>query len=96
MASEKGRQASGGIHWLSTAYSCYATHHVAEDKLGRRILVSLLTVVFYYYPSTLTNTLSIFTCYRLDTPATLKKYPGNARVSPVLDSLVLMQRGCIH
>ncbi|KAL0046542.1 hypothetical protein WJX82_003308 [Trebouxia sp. C0006] len=79
MASEKGRQASGGIHWLSTAYSCYATHHVAEDKLGRRILVSLLTVVFYYYPSTLTNTLSIFTCYRLDTPATLKKYPGNAR-----------------
>ena len=68
-----------------------ATNRLAEDKLGRRILVSLLTVIFYYYPSILTTTLSTFTCHRLDTPATLEKYSGNARVSPVLDSLVLMQ-----
>ncbi len=62
-----------------------ATHRLAEDKLGRRILVSLLTVIFYYYPSILTTTLSLFTCYRLDTPATFNRYPGNARVSHVLE-----------
>ncbi|KAL0036883.1 hypothetical protein WJX77_003471 [Trebouxia sp. C0004] len=56
-----------------------ATHRLAQDKLGRRILVSLLTVIFYYYPSILTTTLSLFTCYRLDTLATFNKYPGNVR-----------------
>ena len=51
------------------------------SSLQCRMLVTLLTVLFYYFPSILTTTLSLFTCYRLDRPATFANYPGNAQVS---------------
>ena len=47
---------------------------------GQRMLVMLLTLLFYYYPSMLTSTLSLFTCYRLDQNTDAVKYWGNARV----------------
>ena len=40
--------------------------HARKAELQRRLLVSLLTVTFYYYPSLLTATLSLFTCHSID------------------------------
>ena len=56
--------------------------HADKPELRRRLLVTLLTVTFFYYPSLLTATLSLFTCYRLDAsaPSSLIKYPDHLRV----------------
>ena len=51
-----------------------------REALQQRMLVTLLTVTFYYYPSILTTTLRLFTCYQLDTPSDAVKYYDNARV----------------
>ena len=59
----------------------------ADDRQGvfhelqRRLLVTLLSVLFYYYPSLLSTTLNLFACYRIDRIDTGSVvYPGNARV----------------
>ena len=51
-----------------------------SEEIRRRLLVTLLVVGFYYYPSLVTDSLSFFACYNVDrlTPGTL--YPGNSRV----------------
>lgn len=49
--------------------------------LQRRLLVTLLTALFYFYPSLVTTTLSLFACYQLDyQPSSTVSYPLNARV----------------
>ena len=52
-------------------------------ELKRRMLITLLCVVFYYYPSLLTTVLSLFSCYHIDpaSPHANQLYPQNARVS---------------
>ena len=52
---------------------------VDRAELNRRLLVTLLTVLFFYFPSIFTTTLAFFTCYHLDSPATFAAYPGNAK-----------------
>jgi len=54
---------------------------VGRDELQRRMLVTLLAVLFFYFPSIFTTTLAFFTCYRLDSAATYAAYPGNAKAS---------------
>lgn len=50
--------------------------------LQRRLLITLLTAVFYFYPSLLTSILSLFACYHLDDRSTnAAAYIGNAQVS---------------
>ena len=51
-----------------------------QTALAQRMLVTLLTLLFYYYPSILTSTLSLFTCYHLDQNTDAVKYWDNARV----------------
>lgn len=60
--------------------------HPAKSKLAelkRRLLVALLTVTFYYYPSYLTTALSLFECYHIDpTSQQLEQYyPENAQAT---------------
>ena len=57
--------------------------HADKPELRRRLLVTLLTVIFFYYPSLLTATLSLFTCYRIDAsaPSSSIHYPDHLRVS---------------
>ena len=52
-------------------------------ELSSRMLVTLLSVLFYYYPSLLTTILSLFACYRIDPefPAADELYPQYAQVS---------------
>jgi len=53
--------------------------------LGRCMLITLLTALFYYYPSLLATTLSLFACYRLDRVTPLDGVGVlHARVSRVL------------
>ena len=51
-------------------------------ELQERLLVTLLTVVFYYYPSLMTTALSLFQCYRIDPVSAQagQNYPQNAKV----------------
>lgn len=60
------------IHW-----------HSKLADLRRRLLVTLLSVLFYYYPSLLTTVLSLFACFQIDPakPTSNQVYPQNARVS---------------
>ena len=46
------------------------------------MLVTLLSVLFFYYPSLLTTILSLFACYRIDpeVPAVGELYPKYAQV----------------
>ena len=57
--------------------------HTRLAELRRRLLVTLLSVLFYYYPSLLTTILSLLACYRIDpsTPASGELYSEYARVS---------------
>ena len=50
--------------------------------LRRRLLVTLLSVLFYYYPSLLTTVLSLFACFTIDPakPSSSQLYPQNAKV----------------
>ena len=52
-------------------------------ELKSRVRVTLLSVLFYYYPSLLTTILSLFACYRIDPefPAIDELYPQYAQVS---------------
>ncbi len=52
------------------------------DSLRCRLLVTLLTVLFYFYPSLLTTSLSLFACYHIDRTGSSSgaAYPQNARV----------------
>ena len=52
------------------------------SELNSRMLVTLLSVLFYYYPSLLTTILSLFACYRIDPefPAADELYPQYAQV----------------
>lgn len=52
--------------------------------LQRRLLVTVLTVTFYYYPGVLTTTLSLFLRYPLDSFSINAKYPHKAQVMPRL------------
>ncbi|DBA90089.1 TPA: hypothetical protein ACH3X1_003408 [Trebouxia sp. C0004] len=38
----------------------------SSAELRRRLLITLLEVLFYYFPSLLTSTLSLFACYHID------------------------------
>lgn len=53
-------------------------------ELRRRLLVTLVTVSFYYYPSLLTTSLSLFACYRIDPLEAQmgQSYPLNAQACP--------------
>ena len=57
--------------------------HAHKPELKRRLLVTLLTAIFYYYPSLLTATLSLFTCYRIDpsNPSQAMAYPRHLQAS---------------
>ena len=51
-------------------------------ELHNRLRITLLSVLFYYYPSVLTTILSLFACYRIDpaAPASDELYPEFAQV----------------
>ena len=53
-----------------------------SQELKRRILVTILVVAFYYYPNLVTDALSFFACYTVDSvgPAVNLSYLQNARV----------------
>ena len=59
-----------------------AVEHVGGEALKRRLLITLLTVLFYFYPSLLATTLSLFQCYHIDGGNSRQTllYPQNARV----------------
>ena len=65
---------------ISTATATAPQNKLKELK--RRLLVTLLTVIFYYYPSLLTTALSLFECYHIDpvNPQEGQFYPQNAQV----------------
>lgn len=52
-------------------------------ELNSRMLVTLLSVLFYYYPSLLMTILSLFACYHIDPeyPAADELYPQYAQVT---------------
>ncbi len=61
------------------------TEQTGLQVLGRCMLITLLTALFYYYPSLLATTLSLFACYRLDRVTPLDGVGVlHARVSRVL------------
>ena len=60
------------------------TWHGNIVELQRRLLVTLLSVLFFYYPSLLTTILSLFACYRIDPSSPTGAYPQFARVSTCL------------
>ena len=53
-----------------------------REDLRQRLLITLLSTVFYYYPSLLTTALSLFQCYHIDpqSPQQGQHYFSNARV----------------
>lgn len=57
--------------------------HASKPELKRWLLVTLLTVIFYYYPSLLSTSLSLFACYRIDAsyPSSSVAYPQNLQAS---------------
>ena len=55
-----------------------------RQALQRRMLVTLLVLVFYFYPSVLTTTLSLFTCYRLDRETDAVQYYENTNPGVML------------
>jgi len=60
--------------------------HASKPELKRRLLVTLLTVIFYYYPSLLSTSLSLFACYRIDAsyPSSAVAYPQNLQASQAM------------
>lgn len=61
-------------------------------ELRQRLLVTLVTVSFYYYPSLLTTSLSLFACYRIDPIQAQmgQSYPQNAQACPSIVSTYCM------
>lgn len=80
----------------NNAASGHTTVHPAKSKLAelkRRLLVALLTVTFYYYPSYLTTALSLFECYHIDPTSQQAEqyYPENAQVpTPALKRIMML------
>ena len=60
-----------------------------------RLCVTVLSVIFYYYPSLLTTILSLFACYPIDpaTPGSDELYPQYAqvRIQPGISVVSFMQ-----
>jgi hypothetical protein len=54
-------------------------HEPFEVYMKRVLMVSMLVVFFFVYPSVCQAVLSVFSCYHLDGPTAL--YPENLRVS---------------
>lgn len=54
--------------------------HVGRGALHRRLLVTLLLVLTYFFPSLLTAALSLFACYRIDRLTAGLFYSQNYRV----------------
>ena len=59
-------------------------------ELRRRLLVTLVTVSFYCYPSLLTTSLSLFAYYRIDPLEAQmgQSYPQNAQACPSTSSCI--------
>ncbi|KAL0052667.1 hypothetical protein WJX82_005691 [Trebouxia sp. C0006] len=57
------------------------TWHGNIVELQRRLLVTLLSVLFFYYPSLLTTILSLFACHRIDPSSPTGTYPQFARAT---------------
>lgn len=51
-----------------------------SEEIRRRLLVTLLVVGFYYYPSLIIDSLSFFACYNVDRVGPDVMYPENSRV----------------
>ena len=66
--------------------SAFHTVFVCTSGLKRRLLVTLLTVIFYYYPSLLSTSLSLFACYQIDAsyPSSAIAYPQNLQASQAM------------
>ncbi len=56
-------------------------HSSSVAELRRRLLITLLEVLFYYFPSLLTNTLSLFACFHIDPSGPANAQYHNAQVS---------------
>ena len=74
LASASSRQHSSASSWSFSLYP----DKVAE--LQSRMLVTCLSVLFYYYPSLLTTVLSLFACYRIDRISPGLLYPEYTQV----------------
>ena len=77
----------------STSFKKLLLWQTRAAELNSRMLVTLLSVLFYYYPSLLTTILSLFACYRIDPeyPAADELYPEYAQVSiPYMHHLLLL------
>ena len=88
-------QAMTPFFWQSLGF----WHHKRTD-LTNRLCVTLLKVVFFYYPSLLATILSLFACYHID-PATpgSELYPQYAQVrKPMCYTCCPFHAssGCIH
>ena len=61
-------------------------------ELHNRLRITVLSVLFYYYPSVLTTILSLFACYRIDpaTPASDELYPQFAKVRILVTTSLLV------
>ncbi len=64
---------------LAASVHSAAPSQSASAELRQRLLVTLLSVLFYYYPSLLTNAWSLFACYKVDRLSGVA-YPENSRV----------------
>ena len=66
----------------STSWKNLLFWQTQAAELSSRMLVTLLSVLFYYYPSLLTTILSLFACYRIDPefPAADELYSQYAQV----------------
>ena len=67
---------------LSFSWLTIGIWHTRLAELHNRLHITLLSVMFYYYPSVLTTTLSLFACYRIDAArsASDELYPEFAQV----------------
>ncbi len=72
------------------------TWHGNIVELQRRLLVTLLSVLFFYYPSLLTTILSLFACYRIDPSSPTGAYPQFARVSACLMCCTQVTKLAVH
>lgn len=55
-----------------------------SEDIRRRLLVTLLVVGFYYYPSLVIDALSFFACYTVDQTGSDVMYPDTLRVCTTL------------
>jgi len=67
---------------FSPFWSTLGLWHTRRAELMNRLCVTMLSVIFYYYPSLLTTILSLFACYPIDpaTPGSDELYPQYAQV----------------